>query len=506
MLNRTGGRLDSDLIDIDKQTVRDEEGGMRFTKDMQWLMKLVEILDIPKDDIVPFPMSDKVKQGSRSYVRGHAFLARDAKPIVWDLLYHLNQSERGKTPGEIVAEVYESVCHENGIEPPASPDPDFWTLFRNKYVWKNIALKKWQLNGLLHDMGYSAECVRMLSSNLGFSGPFLGLASAGEALQILMDFPADPMYFTFKRGYEQLPCVMRERVLAKGAAIHLSTMATRIVRNKDGEFRVGATVAPDQQNALQFMDGGKEVAFRAKKVILALPKSAMEHLFLSSPALSLHHNSGSLYKALGSVQSMRLLKINLYFEHEWWQDPTYVKQEFEFGPNFTDLPINAVYPFYSLCGDEDHKRPAALTIYCDFNNTNFWQGLQNAGEHELFNSALQAKYSEAKPQLLFAASLLVVEEALKQLTLLFEPIKEIPRPLLTSYRLWAGFEDGGFGYGYHQWRMNADDEHVREVLKSPMENIYVCNEAFSSEQGWVNGSLESSELVLKEFGIPSILE
>lgn len=36
------------------------------------------------------------------------------------------------------------------------------------------------------------------------------------------------------------------------------------------------------------------------------------------------------------------------------------------------------------------------------------------------------------------------------------------------------------------------------------EKIYSCNEAWSDMQGWVNGSLRSTDLVLKEFGLEPI--
>ena len=56
--NRTGGRLDSDVVHFpDHADVKEEEGGMRFTFDlMDDLMALFAILGID-DQIVPFPMN-----------------------------------------------------------------------------------------------------------------------------------------------------------------------------------------------------------------------------------------------------------------------------------------------------------------------------------------------------------------------------------------------------------------------------------------------------------------
>ena len=63
-LGRTGGRLDTDLIRIESAnekgevtevTIREEEGGMRFTFEMEELMSLFSALNLC-DQIVHFPM------------------------------------------------------------------------------------------------------------------------------------------------------------------------------------------------------------------------------------------------------------------------------------------------------------------------------------------------------------------------------------------------------------------------------------------------------------------
>ena len=56
-LPRTGGRLDSDLIEFPHDvTVKEEEGGMRFTFSMKELISLIYEMGI-QDQIVPFPMN-----------------------------------------------------------------------------------------------------------------------------------------------------------------------------------------------------------------------------------------------------------------------------------------------------------------------------------------------------------------------------------------------------------------------------------------------------------------
>lgn len=70
--NRTGGRLDSDLIKFsDGDVVKEEEGGMRFLfEGMDDLMALFMTLGI-EEDIVPFPMNSG--GNNRLYFRGEGF-------------------------------------------------------------------------------------------------------------------------------------------------------------------------------------------------------------------------------------------------------------------------------------------------------------------------------------------------------------------------------------------------------------------------------------------------
>ena len=60
------------------------------------------------------------------------------------------------------------------------------------------------MGGLFSDMGYSKECLKMMVDTVGFQAPFLSTVSAGEAWQILEDFPKHPHYNTFKCGFSTL--------------------------------------------------------------------------------------------------------------------------------------------------------------------------------------------------------------------------------------------------------------------------------------------------------------
>ena len=503
-LNRTGGRLDTDLIKITDEdgavkTVRDEEGGMRFNYGMHQLMALNCELDLC-DQFVPFPMSPtKPEFGLHYFLRGNEFSAAKADSSKWAQIYNLSLAEQGKTPGELLGEIFNTILDANsGVmvwpTPPAAPTPEDWQTFRLKFEWNGVPLNQWQLWGLLRDMGYSEECITMLSHSLGFEGPFLSLANAGEAFQILEDFP-QPDFFTFKNGYSTLPDKLVSRIGELGGRIFLGVNVDKISTDY-GDWYLDMTASPEGESSSRFVPGGVDKRITSPQVILAVASNALANLYKSSTALHDAPNAEQMWDDIQSVVNMRLLKINLYFAESWWEDEANVNPPVQYGPSFTDLPINSIYPFYSLAGPTDHKNPAALTIYCDYNNTNFWQGLQNVGPY--FDSPLQREHSQP-PQVIFPASEAVVDQALTQIKKLFA-VAEIPDPVMTSFRLWGGESD--FGYAYHQWALNANDAEVMPRLAQIAENLYVCNEAYSDDQGWVNGSLRSADRVLLAgFGI-----
>ncbi len=487
-LNRVGGRLDTDIVTINDADgnpvqVKDEEGGMRFNQSAIELLALLDELGMA-DQRVQFPMGN----GNNLYhLRGRTFTVAQAAAdnnALWSQIYNLRPEEQHRSPDDIRTAVYDFLVTSNGAEVPADPSPEFWQRFRLDFTFQGTPLKDWGLWALCRAYGLSEECIAMCADTAGFAAPFYSLVNAGEAYQILEDFPANPQFFTLRDGFGSLPSTVAGQIEAMGGTIQLSVCVDSIERIDDG---LTVTLTDDSDGA----------SITCDQLILALPATALQQLQATSPALNEAGNphADALAADLQTVVPMRLCKVNLYYSDAWWRDgidPS--SPHVANGPSFTDLPMGAVYAFNPLvAGDVDG--PAPLTIYCDFTKTNFWETLQSM--EPKFDSPLQRQH-EQDPEVMFPASQAIVDEATRQLTEMFGVA--IPQPVLTSFRLWSG--EHQFGYAYHQWARHADDRGVIARMISPVDNVYVCNEAFSDDQGWVNGSLRSCNLVLgNHFGI-----
>jgi len=65
----------------------------------------------------------------------------------------------------------------------------------------------------------------------------------------------------------------------------------------------------------------------------------------------------------------------------------------------------------------------------------------------------------------------------------------IPQPTYFKVHYWE--------IGAHHWKPGYDSEEIHNKMINPIDNIYICGEAFSKKQAWIEGALETSESVIK---------
>jgi len=494
-IGRPGGRLDTDRIwlqaDGKALEAKDEEGAMRFNLAMTELLGLAKQLGLDKR-IVDFGSGG---DNNRFYVRGRAFTRADAAAndnAIWSELYALDERERNLSPGQLIGAVYLSILAQNQCPAPENPTPGFWQRFRNEFTYNGIKMNEWGLWSLLRSFGYSQECINLLKDTVGFAGPFQSESNAGDAIQILEDFPSDPQFHAFDQGFSTLTDALVAALQKMKATISIGlTVESLEAAPRGKDICVSWASTPGV-----YPGPVKRGTVECKHVILAMPKNAIERLadnspLLKSDAVAYHRMRDNLKTSVGMV----LTKVNLYYDNAWWRDGTTGRPKITDGASFTDLPADSFYVFDPIQG-ESITGPAPLTLYCDFSNANFWQELQDLGP--AFDSPLQTLHNEQVPQVLFPASQAVVGEMTRQLKDVFAT-NAVPTPVLTSYRRWG---DGPyFGFAYHQWARDADDRVVIPALAKPIPSVevYTCGESFSDQQGWVNGALRSADLMLKRY-------
>jgi len=72
-----------------------------------------------------------------------------------------------------------------------------------------------------------------------------------------------------------------------------------------------------------------------------------------------------------------------------------------------------------------------------------------------------------------------------------------PAPIDAAYMDWA---DDPYGGAVHFWNPGYRSEQVLQTMTQPVADFpaYVCGEAYSTNQTWVEGALQTAEIVLQQ--------
>ena len=103
-----------------------------------------------------------------------------------------------------------------------------------------------------------------------------------------------------------------------------------------------------------------------------------------------------------------------------------------------------------------------MISYTDANNANYWHKISDDQlTHELHREVMRV----------------------------YPEITYIPEPLVVKKYFW---EPGACYY-----RKGTDPDELRKNMVNPMSNVFICGDSFSSHQAWMEGALETSEMVIK---------
>jgi hypothetical protein len=128
----------------------------------------------------------------------------------------------------------------------------------------------------------------------------------------------------------------------------------------------------------------------------------------------------------------------------------------------------------------------------------FWSVLENGPRFQPKATPLASQ--ECLDQLgSLQAPQILVDEAMKQVRELHGAQRNpIPDPYVTYFKDWS---KDPFGGGYHDWKANIPVQDVMRIMRRPLahEDIHICGEAYSDQQGWVEGAFCEAEKMVQQY-------
>ena len=75
---------------------------------------------------------------------------------------------------------------------------------------------------------------------------------------------------------------------------------------------------------------------------------------------------------------------------------------------------------------------------------------------------------------------------------------DVPDPLSAAVVNWTVDPYGG---GFHFWNTHVRSWEVMPRVRRPVPdaNVFLCGEAFSAKQGWVEGAINTAETTLETY-------
>lgn len=459
--NRIGGRLwSAPLAGHSGQLA--EIGGMFFRSHQRNVRGLIEHLALPFEPVA-------FKRAGQ-YVRGVSFQDTDFATTV--LPFQLNDAERVGSPAALLLHALDQIVPGAAeLWPinrasPASAQATFDRLRGARHC--DRPLYEYALWNVLSNV-LSNEAYVLLSNVLG-SVSMLRNVNAFDGVWSLLHEIGDGAGFVLSRGYQSLPLELEARAAQNGARIERARRLTTVAHD-GGKF------------LLSFVDpNGAQYKIHARQVILALPQRPLQRVALSADILG--NTSAFEIARDGAVMPMRSCKLFLTYGDAWWD----AAAPGEIAARYTDLPMQQCYRW----GAQHEGEGLLMAAYADDVSISFWASLAQSG-----NTFESAAGSDEDARAL-AAPTSLVQAAERQLG-------EMHGATLPAARGALFFDWGSepFGAAWHGWAPHFKSWDIRPLLRrpNPRLDLFICGEAYSQRNGWVEGALNSAELVLEQLGL-----
>jgi hypothetical protein len=346
-------------------------------------------------------------------------------------------------------------------------------------------------------------------------------ANAVDLITEIYNFSPDVKYYLLNEGYEAVPWTLQRRFEVAGGRVESNVWLAGFTQTTFADGTTGV--------ALHFRDGRPSVTARA--IVLAMPRRSIELLDREGPVLD-PAQAPHVPHLLNSVRPIPLYKLFLAYEYPWWNAVAVQPSRPLQGRSLADTPARQVYywPVDPGASTPATTGAALLMAYNDATNVDFWEGLSGVpceGPHATHNGVAARHFRKIRPRVrtfersgrLAAAANgsasfdrprknwdahraphQMVMEMHRQIAQMHD-VQDAPAPVDAAYMDWSV---DPFGGGVHFWNRGYKSWEVLEQMTKPVTDFpcYVCGEAYSTNQTWVEGALQTAEIVLqKHFGL-----
>jgi monoamine oxidase len=510
MSNRIGGRLES--VQLPGMKISGELGGMRYMTSQKIVTSLIEDVFADRLTNIPFPMGEDAHHFGyfrKQRMKMNAWEEAQKNEKKFQTRYYLNDDDNGFSADQLFNKIVYNVLAadswfmQNYGNKITNPAPFKYRFQLTREDWNQVKPNltynfQGPYTGMkVNDIGFwnlikdqvSQEGYEFLANAGGYYSNTINWNAAEAFPYMVGDFSnVGTQYKTILGGYDLIAYALAGAYLQQPkAGIFIGNRLITFDKNESG-----------YKYSLEFFneDNNQRWTLQANKIILAMPRRSLELLDQNNFFFQQDRNT-VLQRNIASVIKEPSLKILMGFESAWW------KEDFGTiaGHSITDLPVRQCYYFGT---DPDDSHSLFLGSYNDMRTVTFWKTLEdNSSQNSnklLFQPKPTARVSESQ----FDAELLsvqatkpMVDETLNQIRELHGR-EDIPAPYVTWYKDWSLDPYGG---GYHAWKARYNIKEVMPYMRNPIpyEDIHICGEAYSDQQGWVEGAFCVAENMLQEY-------
>jgi len=534
-----GGRIRSQKIE--PLEFGAELGAMRFRRSHLLLNALIAKLKISTCDF-KFPPAVLYVRGRRlnsgEITQGHCWTCNSGGP------FHLRPSEQGKSAVELVKYAITQLLtalnfpklHQSKARQLKRKiknedyDQQAWYYIKSEGTYQGLHLYQIGFWNLLQHF-LSNEAYVMVHEVLSLQS-ILGNWNAAEAIPWFLDDFASDEYQMVSGGLSRVADALTGKLSEAttsddgGEIKRKNVEVKKIIRTPTGWKIHGYFDSRNKDNGEE--DNGdkeripvertlKEYEDTYDDVILALPLEALEKLTVDP-------GDGPLKWPpywLNWVEGHRMIKIFLLYAEPWWMGDAFPGSDT--GRIFTDLPLRQIYHF-SPTWMQAHGSPQSkstdeeglalvMASYSDEHYVSFWEPMLRPNPEWNLTVTHDQPYIQPSPKLppemwekikktisvirTKSPHLLARRRMVEKVHLMLEEIhgREIPHPVLGMAQDWNA--------GWHTWIVGSRpwEKPCRHERVQPLDHLYLCGEAYSPEQGWIEGALKSAEQVLEKMKV-----